>query len=133
MPTRDPEAPPRRPPSFLHSAKAYVGVWVEVLKVRLELFSTEWQEECLRLEQIFILAAATVLCLALGLLLVTLFIVAAFWETDYRLAVLGGFALFYLAGGIAAGLVMRRVSRNKPKLFSATIEELAKDYRHLSS
>jgi uncharacterized membrane protein YqjE len=106
---------------------------VEVLRTRLELFSTEWQEEHQRLEQILILAAATVLCLTFGLLLVTLFVVVAFWETNYRLAVLGAFAVLYLVAGGIAGWVMRRKSRAKPKIFSATLGELAKDYRHLSS
>jgi len=99
----------------------------------LDLLSTEWQEECLRLEQMLILTAATVLCLTVGALLGTLFVVVAFWDTDYRLAVLGGFAVLYLASGVIVGLVMRRKSRQKPKLFSASLGELAKDYQHLSS
>ena len=49
---------------------------------------------------ILILGAAAFFCLAVGVLLVTLFVVVIFWETDYRLAVLGGFALLYLAVGI---------------------------------
>jgi uncharacterized membrane protein YqjE len=104
-----------------------------LLRTRLELFSTEWQEERERLEEIVLLAAAAVLCLTFGVLLVTLFVVVAFWDTNYRLLVLGGFALLYLIAGIVVGLITRRKSRNRPKLFSATLGELAKDYRHLSS
>jgi len=128
--------PPReeRPqPNLYYAARNYLATWVEVLRTRLELFSTEWQEEFQRLEQILILAAATVLCLTFGLLLVTLFVVVAFWETNYRLPVLGAFAVLYLVAGGVVGLIMRRKSRSKPKIFSATLAELAKDYRHLSS
>ena len=128
MPTAD-----RRPPTLFQSLKGYLGTWVELLKTRLELFTTELEEERERLEQILILTAASVFCLSFGVLLVTLFVVAAFWDTNYRLAVLGGFAFFYLALGVVVGLITRRKSRQKPKLFSATLGELAKDYHHLSS
>jgi uncharacterized membrane protein YqjE len=133
MATPAPDPPPSPPPSFYQSVKAYLATWVEVLKTRVELFSLECEEERERLEQIVILAATTLLCLTFGVLLVTLFVVVAFWETNYRLAVLGGFAVFYLAAGTVVGLITRRKSRTRPKLFSATIGELAKDYRHLSS
>jgi uncharacterized membrane protein YqjE len=119
--------------SLLHSCKAYVATWVELLKTRLDLFSTELQEERERLQQILFLAVTAVLCLTFGALLVTLLIVAAFWETNYRLVVLGGLALLYLVAGVVVGLITRHKSRNRPKLLSATISELAKDYQHLSS
>jgi uncharacterized membrane protein YqjE len=133
MPTSTPAALSHRPPSFHQSIKAYLATWVELLKVRLELLSTEWQEECQRLEQILLLAATAVACLALGVLCITLLVVAVFWDTDYRLAVVGGFAGLYLALGVAAGLLMRRKTRSKPRLFATTLSELAKDLQHLSS
>jgi len=131
MPNPGAAAGPR--PGLLQSLKGYLATWVELLRTRLDLFSTELQEERERVEQIFVLAAASALCLAFGLLLVTLLVVVAFWETPYRLAVLGGFALLYLAAGTVVAVVARRKCRNRPKLFSATLTELAKDYRHLSS
>ncbi len=133
MPTSTPTGLSHRPPSFYHSIKAYLATWVELLKVRLELLSTEWQEECQRLEQILLLAAAAMACLALGVLCVTFLVVAMFWDTAYRLAVVGGFAVLYLALGVAAGLLMRRKTRSKPRLFATTLSELAKDLQHLSS
>lgn len=132
MPTSSPVAPLRPPPGLFQSIREYLATWVEVLRTRLDLFSTEWQEEWQRLEQILILAAAAIVCLTFAALLATLLVVAAFWETNYRLAVLAGCAGLYLAAGIVVGLIARRKSRNKPKLFSTTIGELAKDYQHLS-
>jgi len=128
MPTAD-----RRPPTLFQSLKGYLGTWVELFRTRLELFSTELEEERERLEQIIILTAASIFCLSFGVLLVTFFVVAAFWDTDYRLAVLGGLALFFLVLGGVGSVLTRRKSRLKPKLFSATLGELAKDYHHLSS
>ena len=133
MPTPDRGATSRPSPGLIQSLKGYLAAWVELLRTRLELFSTEWQEERGRLEQIVILAATSLLCLTFGVLLVTLFVVVAFWETNYRLAVLGGFAVLYLAAGVVVGIITRRKSKNRAKLFSATLGELAKDYRHLSS
>jgi len=132
MVTSDRGATTRPPPSLFQSLKGYLATWVELLRTRLELFSTEWQEERERLEQIVILAAASFFCLAFGLMMVTLFVVVAFWDT-HRLAVLGGFAVLYLAAGTVAAVITWRKSKSKPKLFAATLGELAKDYRHLSS
>lgn len=130
-PVRRPETRPS--PSLLQSLRDYLSTWVELLRTRLDLFSTELQEERERIQQILVLAAAAVMCLVFGMLLMTLFVVAVFWETDYRLVVLGGLALLYLAAGIIVGVITRRRSRAKPRLFAATLDELAKDYRHLSS
>jgi uncharacterized membrane protein YqjE len=133
MATSDRGAANQSPPSLLQSVKGYFGTWVELLRTRLELFSTEYQEERERLEQILILGVAAVICFGFGVLLVTFFVIAAFWETRYRLVVVGGLALVYLLAGLIVGGIARRKSRNKPKLFSATIGELAKDFKRLSS
>jgi uncharacterized membrane protein YqjE len=106
---------------------------VSLLHNRLDLFTTELEEERERIQQILVLGAATFLCLSFGVLLVTFFVVVVFWDTSLRLVVLGGLALFYLITGGIMGAIARRRSRHKPKAFSATMGELAKDYRNLSS
>ena len=121
------------PPTLLQSARGYLATWVELLKTRLDLFSVELQEERERIQQILVLAVAALVCLVFGVLLVTLFVVVVFWDTEYRLVVLGGFALLYLASGVAAGLIARHKSRSKPRIFSATLNELTKDVNRLSS
>jgi len=133
MANSDGRADVSSPPGLLQSLKAYFGTWVELFRTRLDLFSTELEEERERIRQIIILGAAAWLCVVVGLLLVTCFVVVLFWETNYRLAVLAGFALLYLAVGGILGAVTRHKSRTKPKLFSASLGELAKDYRRLSS
>jgi uncharacterized membrane protein YqjE len=133
MATPDSRQERAAPPGFLQSARGYVRTWLDLLRTRLELFSTELEEEEERLGQVLILGVASLLCASLGVLLLTLLIVAAFWETDYRLAVLGALGVIYLAAGIIGGVAVRRRSRAKPKLFSASLGELAKDCQHLSS
>ncbi|MEW6156958.1 MAG: phage holin family protein [Verrucomicrobiota bacterium] len=119
-------------PRLFETLRGLLNTWVGLLRTRVEIISTELEEERERLEEIVLLAVAMAFCVSLGVLLLTLFVVILFWET-YRLQVLVGFALLYLALGLAAALKMRQKVRAKPKLFSTTLAELAKDQAHLSS
>jgi uncharacterized membrane protein YqjE len=67
----------------------------------------------------------------MGLVMLTLFVVAVFWESHPK-AVLGGFAGLYLIVGIVAMLAFRGKLHTRPKLFQTTTEELAKDESHLT-
>ena len=49
--------------------------------------------------RVLILAVVTCFCLGLAAVLITFFLVVLFWETNYRLAVVGCLALLYLAAG----------------------------------
>lgn len=133
MPTSERGADPQPPLGVLQSLKAYFATWVDLLAVRVELLSTELEEEKQRLQQMLILGLAAAVCLAFGAFLATLFVVALFWETDYRLTVLGVLTLLYLAAGGVVAVIMARKSKSRPKLLSATLGELAKDYTHLTS
>ncbi len=133
MPTPERRAEPQPSLSLLQSLKAYFAAWVDLLAVRVELLSTELEEEKQRVQQLLILAVAAAVCLAFGALLMTLLVVVVFWETDYRLAVLGAFALLYLAAGAVAAVLAARKSKTRPKLLSATLGELAKDCQRLTS
>jgi uncharacterized membrane protein YqjE len=96
---------------LLGSLRSGLATGVAVLKTRIEIISTELEEAKHRLEQTVLLAVAGVFCLSFGLLLFTLFIVTWFWETKYRMHVLGGFALLYLgAGAVAVMLLKKQVS-----------------------
>jgi uncharacterized membrane protein YqjE len=83
------------------------------------------------LEHLVLIAVAALFCISLGLMLVTLFVVVLFWDTDARLWVLGGFSLLYLGGGIGLWLALKSKMRSNPKLFASTASELGKDYATL--
>ena len=106
--------------------------FVGVLQTRLDLASTEIAEERERLKELLLLAAIALFCLSLAAILLTALVVAVFWET-HRLYVLGGLVLFYLAAGAIAALVLRKKAAARPKLFSATFAEFAKDRERLES
>jgi len=84
-----------------------------------------------RLSELAALAVAAFFCLHLGALLFTSFIVALFW--DHHVVVMGLFCLIYLAVGTSTAAVIRKRVRSRPKLFAATLTELAKDQQHPSS
>ncbi len=78
------------------------------------------------------LALAALLCLGIGVVLATILLVVAFWDT-HRLLVLGALAGFFLAVGMAVWVFAMYKARTKPRLFAASLSELFKDRQHLVS
>ncbi|MDP3250711.1 MAG: phage holin family protein [Hydrogenophaga sp.] len=114
------------------SLRGLASTVLELLQVRLELFSVEAQEEVLRVGALMVYGAVAVTFLSLGLTFLALLITVALWDS-HRLLALGIFtALFLLTGGVAAWLARERV-RNGTRLFSASIEELRQDREDLGS
>ncbi|OSZ74391.1 phage holin family protein [Hydrogenophaga sp. IBVHS1] len=120
------------PQRLSSSLRGLASTVLELLQVRLELFSVEAQEEVLRVGALMVYGAVAVTFLSLGLTFLALFITVALWDS-HRLLALGIFtALFLLTGGVAAWLARERV-RNGTRLFSASIEELRQDREGLGS
>ena len=111
---------------LLHSIKHLAQSLLGAARTRLEILATESEEERVRLEQMLLFALGAVFCLAMGIVLSTFFIVVLVWDT-HRLAAVGLLAGGFLAAGIALGLILRDKAKSRPKLFSATRGELAKD------
>jgi uncharacterized membrane protein YqjE len=102
------------------------------LHTRLDLFATELEEERERLKHTLVLTLLLFFGLGLGFILLTIFLVALFWERGW-LAALGALAAVYLAVGIAAAFKLRNRILTRPGLFPATLGELAKDRDRLRS
>jgi len=130
MPTHP--AATEAPSGLIASISSFLATWVALLRTRLELLSTDLEEQRQCFSKIVFLGVASVFCLSFGLLLLTIFIVVCFWDT-YRLPVLAGFTLLYLGAGIATTWAMRNRVKNKPKFLASTLGELSKDYKHLTS
>lgn len=116
---------------LLASLRRLVATFVEILHTRGELLSTEIEEEVVRFRELILYGVASLFFLGFGLLLLTLFIIALFWETAGP-SVLGVFAFLYLAVGIIAVLIIRNKLKTRPPLFAATLAELDKDREHLT-
>jgi uncharacterized membrane protein YqjE len=126
------ESGPEREPGFFASLKSVAASFVALLHTRLDLASTEVEEELERLKRMFLLASVALFCAAMGTLLLTVFVVAVFWDT-HRFLALGGFAALYLIAGFVVARAAHKTATGGPRLFSATIAELAKDREHLES
>lgn len=112
------------------SLKAVSSQLLAILQTRLELLATDVAEERERLGRLFVLALVSLFSLGLGVVLLTLLVVVLFWDT-HRIAVLTGLVALFLTVGIGTGLYARHKLRTQPRLFDATITELARDRREL--
>lgn len=101
-----------------------------MVKTRVDIVSTEIEEQREWLQHLTLLAIAAAFCLSLGLILLTLFIVVLFWDSA-RLWVLGGFSVLYLGGGIVLAILLKGRMKAKPRFLSSTSAELARDYNTL--
>ena len=119
-------------PGLFASLRNLAATLVATAQTRLELLSTEVEEERLRLLQLLLTAFIAVFFSALGIVMLTLAVATLFWDT-HRVLVMILFAVLYLGIGAIFGLVVRSRARGKSKLFSASIAELAKDRQQLAS
>lgn len=115
---------------LLASLQRLLGSFTEILHTRVEILSTEVEEARLIIGQLIVYVLVLVFFSALGLLLLTTFIIKASPET-YQLYVLAGFAMFYLLLAVIFARLLIRKLRTRPRLFSTTLSELEKDRHHL--
>lgn len=103
---------------------------VAIAQTRLELLTTELQEEIHRAAEIMVWAFVTLFAAGIGLFLAALVVIFAYLDTHRVLAsVLVTSAFFGIA--IAAALVLLAKLRSKPRMLDGTLAELAKDREHL--
>lgn len=117
---------------LLASLTTLAATLVAIAHTRLELLSLDVEEGREHLFSLLVSALVTLFCLGIGMVLATILIVLAFWDTQ-RLLALGVLTGFYLAVGMAAwGFAMHK-ARTKPRIFAASLAELTKDRQHLAS
>jgi uncharacterized membrane protein YqjE len=116
---------------LLESLKRLAGTALSIVQTRLELLSNELEEERLRVRQLFLYGSVALFLFGMATMLLTVFIVVVFWDS-YRLQVLGGLTLLFLGAGILAWNALLRAKRERPRLFSASLAELADDIERLT-
>ena len=112
------------------SLKGLAAGLVAIVHTRLDLLATDLEEERARLTSVLVMLFVGLFCLSVGVVLLALLIVVAFWDS-HRLLALVGVTAFFLAGGATAFGCARHKLRTKPKLFAASLAELSKDRQHL--
>jgi len=113
-------------PGILHSLKALSATLVSAFHTRVELFVTELEEERERLKQTLVFTLLLVFGLSMGFILLTIFLVAIFWEKGW-IGAIGGLAFLYLGVATFAGVKLSNAFLKRPGLFPATLAELGKD------
>jgi uncharacterized membrane protein YqjE len=126
---RAPDTAPRA--GLQHSLRMLLASMLATLRTRGELLQVELEEERLRVAGIVVMAGAAAFFLALGILLLSVFLILLFWDT-HRVQVAGVLTLAYFVIGIGCALVAKQRSRTKSKMFAASLAELAKDGERLT-
>lgn len=115
----------------MQSLRNLAATLVAILHTRLELLVAEIEEERVRLLQMLLWAAAALFCLGVGVLLLVMLLLALFWDT-HRIAVIGTLATVFIVGGVAIAAGTRSRMQGRSRLFSATLDELARDKDQLT-
>jgi uncharacterized membrane protein YqjE len=117
---------PDAPLGLFKSARRMLETLLAITQTRLELVTTEIEEELHRVAEILLWMFVVVFFAGLTVLMLAFVIVIAFWE-DHRLLAASLTTLgFVIVTGIAL-LVVRAKARARPKLLEATIEEIKRD------
>lgn len=125
------ELPPEKKGLF-ESLRGLAASLVAISHTRLDLLSTDLEDEWERLISLLVTMLVALFCLGIGVILTTVLIVAAFWSS-YRLSVLTGLTVLFLAAGAISWTRAVRQRTNRPRLFSASMAELAKDHQQLNT
>ena len=115
---------------LLGSASHLLAVLVSAAETRVGILATELQEELVRLRRLLLVGAAALFCLGLGIVLLSVFLVVLYWDSD-RLAVLGLLSGLFLGLGVVNAIVLAFIARNLERPLGETVEVLAKDRESL--
>jgi uncharacterized membrane protein YqjE len=112
------------------SIKNLVATGASIAQTRLEILSTDIQIARSRFLSLLVMLLFTLFFLFFGLVMFALLIVIYSWEGD-RLFALSMMTGAFLAVGFILAMVVLRSLKTMPKLFEASIAELAKDRQAL--
>jgi uncharacterized membrane protein YqjE len=127
------EAEPAGPiTGLIGSLRKALSTVLAIAQTRLEIISTELQEEIGRAADLLMWAFIALFAAGIGLFLGALVLIFAFWETHrvlVSLLMLG----FFFGLALVAVLVLRTKLKNRPPPFDATIAEFKRDREQLDS
>jgi uncharacterized membrane protein YqjE len=122
---------PGASPGLFASLRSFWSVLVAILYTRLDLATAELEDEGIRLVKFLVASLISLLCLFTAFFWATFFLLALFWDTSYRLYVLGWIFVFYFAFGVGLLFLARNLILNRPKFLSQTLAELRRDVEGL--
>ena len=120
------------PQRLSSSLRGLASTVLELLQLRVELFSVEAQEEVVRVGALLVFGAVAVTFLSLGLAFLAMLVTVALWDS-HRLLALAVFTGLFLGLGLVAAWLARGRALSGTRLFAASIEELRQDRQGLDS
>jgi len=124
----DSDVPGRTAGGLFDSLRALIATLVAMAHTRVELFSTEIEEELRRVVTLVVGAMIVLVLSSLALLFSALVLIVAFWDT-HRLAATGSVAIGFITLAVVSYFVVRERTRRRSRLLSATLGELEHDLR----
>lgn len=121
---------PARSAGLMDSAKRMLGTIIALLHTRLELFTTEIEEEIHRAATILLWGLVALFFGSLTVLMAAFLVIIIFWEDHRILAASLVTATFLLATFVFAMLARSRL-RAKSGFMAASLEELKRDRESL--
>jgi len=117
---------------LFESLKALTATLVTIVHTRLELLSTDLEEDRERLMSLVMMSLIALFSLLIGAVLVTITLVVAFWDS-YRVLALASVSGVFIIVGVATWLAAVRQAKKKPKMFVSSLLELIKDRQQLDA
>jgi uncharacterized membrane protein YqjE len=116
---------------LLESLTSFAATLVAITYTRLNLVSNDLETYHSHVIVQLVLAQVALFFIGIGVVLATILLVVAYWDTN-RLLVLGSLAAFYLASGLAAAAFALHKARARPRPLTASLSELYKDRQQLA-
>jgi uncharacterized membrane protein YqjE len=124
----EPDSPSRGPQvtGLFASVRDLVATALAIAQTRLELVTTELEEEMHRVAEILVWMFVVVFFAGLSVLMLAIVIVVAFWD-DHRMLAAGLMTGVFFGLTAIGLLVVRSKVRSRPRLLEGTIEEIRHD------
>jgi uncharacterized membrane protein YqjE len=124
-------AGPDSGPSLFGSLRSFWSVLLATFYTRLDLATVELQDQGIRALKLVLFGFGAALALHTAFFFAMLWILAAFWDTPYRLWVIGGIFGIYAISGAVFIFAAYNIVTNWPGFLGQTIKELRKDVEGL--
>lgn len=114
------------PHGLFASLKSLLATFADLVHTRIDLFGTEVEEQVARLTALLVWSIVTLFLVFTAVVLSAVAVIIAFWD-EHRVLVAVGLAGLFAALAALALWALLAQARARPRLFQATLAELAKD------
>src|SRR5476651_1655164 len=110
-------------PGLFASLRSFWSVLLAILYTRLDLVTSELEDEGIRLVKFIVAGLVSLLCLFTAFFWAMFFLLALVWDTEYELPVLGLIFALYFVAGLGLFFFARHLILSRPKFLSQTLAE----------